>query len=705
MKRKLVLKKRRNIVETKVKIMKSKIIITLIIISTIYITSCNTKPKEMDNTSTIEEVKAINLSDLDTTVNPSEDFYQYATGGWQKNNPLPDEESRFGSFDVLAKETSQKVNDLITKLSEQENEAYSIEWKIEKFYSLGMDTAKLDKDGLSPIIPEMEKIDAISNQSDLIKEIAHLHKTGIPTAFYIYGSADREDSDMQIAYLYQGGLGLPNRDYYTADDARSKEIRTKYLEHIERMLILAGFNEDYAAKDAKNIYNLEYKMAVKSMTNLDLRDPFKTTNRIDIKELQETSPDFDFRLYFNEINLPVPGTINLSQPEFFKELSKLVKTTDLEIWKTYLKWNLINYSAPYLHNDIVVANWEFYGKFLTGALTQQPRWRRVVSRTNSCLGEGVGQLFVKEYFPPEAKERMISLVENLRAAFAERINNLEWMSEETKLKALQKLSSINVKIGYPDEWRDYENLNIEDDSFLANILRANEFEFEYMISKIGKPVDKNEWFMNPQTVNAYYSPNMNEICFPAGILQPPFFYMNADDAVNYGAIGVVIGHEMTHGFDDKGRNYDLDGNLNDWWTEEDAKHFDSRSQVLVERFDNIKVLTDLNADGKLSLGENIADYGGLVISYDALMKALNGESPDKIDGFTAEQRFYLSYAKIWAQNIRDTEIRRRTKEDVHSLGKWRVNGQLPGIENFHKAFDINSEDNMYMPPEKWATIW
>ncbi|MDD2634023.1 MAG: M13 family metallopeptidase [Bacteroidales bacterium] len=659
----------------------------------------------MDNTKQTEEVKAINLSDLDTTVSPGEDFYQYATGGWQKNNPLPDEESRYGSFDVLAKETNQKVNDLIKHLTEQENEAYSIEWKIEKFYSLGMDSTRIDRDGLMPIEPMLSKIDKISTKEDLTKQIAELHKKGISSTFNIFGSADRENSDMQIAYLYQGGLGLPNRDYYTANDDRSKEIRTKYLNHIENMLIIAGSDKDLAHKNAQEIYNLEQQLAEKSMTNLELRDPFTTTNRMNVKEVKEVSPEFDYKLYFNEINLPIPGTINLSQPDFFKQLSYLYKTIDIETWKAYLKWNVINFAAPYLHSEMVNTNWEFYGKFLTGALTQQPRWRRVVSKTNACLGEGVGQIFVKKYFPPEAKERMISLVENLRASFAERITQLEWMTPETKEKALKKLAKINVKIGYPDNWKDYEKLNIEDDSFYANIIRANTFEFNDMISQIGKPVDKTKWFMNPQTVNAYYSSNMNEICFPAGILQPPFFYMNADDAVNYGAIGVVIGHEMTHGFDDKGRNYDLEGNLNDWWTEKDAELFNAQTQILVERFNNINVLNDLNADGNLSLGENIADYGGLVISYDALLKALDGQTPEKIDGFTAEQRFYLAYAKIWAQNIRDTEIRRRTKEDVHSLGKWRVNGQLPGLETFHNAFNIQEDEPMYLPKKEWVNIW
>lgn len=681
--------------------MNRKILFLSVAVICIIFYSCNPKTQKMEQ----KEIKAINLSDLDTTISPTEDFYQYATGGWQKNNPLPDEESRFGAFDLLAKETNQKVNDLITGLSEKENPVNSIEWKIETFYRLGMDTVKIESDKLTPIEGLIDEINKISTKEDVIEQIAKLHKIGISSSFAIFGAADTEDSNMEIAYLYQGGLGLPNRDYYTSDDARSVEIRNEYLKHVAKMFVIAGYKENEAENAAKKIFDFEYKLANKSMTNLELRDPFATTNRMTLKELDMISPDFDFQTYFNLIGLPVAGTINVSQPEFFKEFSKVFKTTDIETWKLYFTWNVINYSAQYLHSEICDADWEFYGKFLTGALVQQPRWRRVVNKTNSCLGEAVGQIFVKQYFPPEAKQRMIELVENLRFAFGERIKNLDWMSEGTKVKALEKLAAINVKIGYPDKWRDFENLNIIEDYYLSNILRANEFEFIDMISKIGKPVDKTEWFMNPQTVNAYYSASMNEICFPAGILQPPFFYLEADDAVNYGAIGVVIGHEMTHGFDDKGRNYDKEGNLKDWWTEEDAKRFDEKSKILVERFDNILVLPDLNADGKLSLGENIADYGGLKISYDALMIALGDTRPEKIDGFTAEQRFYLSYAKIWGQNIRETEIRRRTKEDVHSLGEWRVNGQLPGIKEFHEAFGIKEGDKMYLPPEKWASIW
>ncbi len=667
------------------------------------IISCNSGNNKMEKEKQI--LKTINIADLDTTTSPTEDFYQYATGGWQKNNPLPDEESRFGSFDLLAKETNQKVNDLIIDLTKKDNAINSIEWKIATFYSLGMDSTKLDKDRLKPVEEYFKKIDNISNKDEVIKLIAEFHKNGISSSFTIFGSADSENSDMEIAYLYQGGLGLPNRDYYISNDARSVDIKNEYKKFISKMFELYEVKDNNPDLISKIIFDFEYKLANSSMTNLELRDPYATTNRMTINELSKLSPDFNFEKYFEYIGLKNQEILNLSQPKFFADFSKVFKTTELSTLKLYLKWNLINSSSAYLNTEITNASWEFYGKYLTGALIQQARWRKVVNKTNSCLGEAVGQLFVKEYFPPQAKQRMEILVENLREAFAIRIKNLDWMSDITKEKALEKLIAINVKIGYPNKWKDFSKLKIENDYYYTNILRANKFEFDDMISKIGKPVDKEQWFMNPQTVNAYYSSSMNEICFPAGILQAPFFYLEADDAVNYGAIGVVIGHEMTHGFDDKGRSYDKHGNLKDWWTEEDAKRFDEKSKVLVDRFENIDILPDLKADGKLSLGENIADYGGLKISYDALMIALNGKNPEKIDGFTAQQRFYLAYAKIWGQNIRPTEMRRRTKEDVHSLGEWRVNGQVPGIKEFHEAFGVKPGDKMYLPEDKWASIW
>ncbi len=682
----------------------SFIIVALITIIAI-ISGCNNSEKNNKTDMDTTEMKAIDIADLDTSVLPAEDFYQYATGGWQKNNPLPAEESRFGSFDLLAKETNIKVKELIQDLASSEHEKGSVEWKIGAFYNIGLDSVKIEQQGIEPLNKDFERIKQIETEDDVVSQIAYNQRNGISAPFYLYGSSDKDDASMEIAYIYQGGLGLPDRDYYVMDDSRSKEIRKEYKNHIEKMFLLLGDNKSNAKDNADIIMNMETQMAKSSMTRMELRDPHKTKNKLNLKTINENTPNINMALYFELVGLPVPGIINLSQPEFLETLDKMFETYTIENWKTYFRWKLINSTASYLSSDFVNANFDFYVKFLTGAEEQKPRWRRVLNATNKSLGEAVGQMFVKEYFPPEAKKRMDELVINLKLAFEERILNLDWMSDTTKQKAIEKLHAMNVKIGYPDKWRDYSGLEITENSYVENVMASNRFDFDYMISKIGKKVDKEEWFMNPQTVNAYYSPNMNEICFPAGILQPPFFYMNADDAVNYGAIGVVIGHEMTHGFDDQGRHYDKDGNLAQWWTDEDAERFNEKTKVLVDRFNEIIVLDTVHANGELSLGENIADFGGLVISYDAMQKAMDGKKVEKIDGFTPEQRFYLAYAKVWAQNIRDKEILRRTKEDVHSLGKWRVNGQLPGLNSFHKAFNVKEDDPMYLVPEKWATVW
>jgi putative endopeptidase len=678
-------------------------LILAVITMSVIAASCNNPKQEV--MKEITEVKAMDPANLDTTICPTEDFYQYATGGWQKNNPLPDDESIFGSFNLLAKETNLKVNDMIKYMGEKNPEKNSIEWKISTFYNLGMDTVKIEKDGINPIKDYLKEIDKIENNTDVIKQIAKFHKMGISSGFSVYGSADRENSDMQIAYLHQGGIGLPNRDYYTSDDARSIEIRENYLLYLKDMFVLLGEDEENAQEIADEIMKFETKLARNSMTMLELRDIHNTTNRMNLAELTELSPATDLKTYFQTIGLPAVGIINVGQTEFFEGLSKIFEKTEINTWKNYFTWNLINSAAPYLSSDFDNRRFEFYGTFLSGTQTQQERWRRVVNQTNSSLGEAVGQIFVKEYFPPEAKERMIELVDNLKFAFEQRIKKLEWMTENTKENAIEKLYAMNVKIGYPDEWRDYNYLNIMEDSYYANVVRANEFNFDYMIGKIGKPVNKEEWLMNPQTVNAYYMATMNEICFPAGILQPPFFFMHGDDAVNYGAIGMVIGHEITHGFDNRGKNFDKDGNLTNWWTDEDQEKFDKEAQILIDRYNQIVVLDDLFADGELTLGENIADYGGLKMAYDALMIALEDNHPGLIDSFTPEQRFFLAYANVWAQNIRDEEIMKRTKEGVHSLGRWRVNGQMPGLEEFHKAFDAKPGDPMYLPAEKRTNIW
>jgi putative endopeptidase len=655
---------------------------------------------------TEKQAPAIDVTNMDTTVSPGENFYLYANGGWMKNNPIPEEYGRFGTFDQLGEHNNELVRDLIIKTAEETHEDGSIAQKIGDFYNMGMDSATIEQQGLDPLKDEFAKIDAIQNKKQLQEQIAYMHTIGIYPLFYMYGSSDSKNSEMVVTHLSQGGLGLTDRDYYVSDDARSQEIRNNYLTHVTKMFELLGNDSVTARQTADMIMDFETKLAKASMTRLERRDPYKTYNKMDLSKLTEESPNYNWTGYFTEVGLGDPGDIIVGQPAFFSEVSDAMNNESLDNWKTYLKWNLVNRLAPYLSSAFVNQNFEFYGKQLSGSEVIRPRWKRVLSATNGAMGEALGQLYVKAYFPPEAKQRVLDLVENLRIALGQRIDNLAWMSDTTKERAHEKLAAINVKMGYPDKWRDYSGLNINKDAWVLNVLRSNKFDFEYELSKINKPVDHSEWHMTPQTVNAYYSPNMNEICFPAGILQPPFFYMHGDDAVNYGAIGVVIGHEMSHGFDDQGRQYDKEGNLTDWWTPEDAKQFKEHTQVLVDEFNKFVVLDSIHADGELTLGENIADLGGLNISFTAYQNAIKGKpAPEPIDGFTDTQRFFLAYAHVWAQNTRDKEILRRTKEDVHSLGEFRVLGPLPNLAEFYKAFNITPEDAMYIPEDQRAVIW
>jgi putative endopeptidase len=678
--------------------MKNRILLVTLFLSAVMtgtFLSCNQEKKQ--------EVPAISLADLDTSVNPGEDFDSYANGGWKKLNPLPVDRARYGSFDKLSELAEKQLNELVEETAKTKNTKGSVADKIAAVFNEGMDTAKIEANGIKPLLPYFKEIESIQTMDDVQKEITKLHGYGLSPLFGFYGATDAKNSTMVIGQLVQSGMGMPDRDYYLTDDARSKDLREKYTSYIDKMFRLIGENVTASSQNAQKILILETRLAKAAMSRLERRDPDKTYNKTTTKGLIDISPAFDWKGYFKASGVGDPGEINMNQPKFLQEISVLLKEVPVDDWKIYLKWNLLNNVAPYLSDNFVNASFDFYGKAMTGTEQIRPRWKRVIEVTSESLSEALGQLYVAKYFPPQAKERMIKLVENLRTSLGERIKNLDWMAPETKEKALEKLHTINVKIGYPDKWRDYSSLDIKDDAYVLNVIRSNQFETAYNLNKINKPVDKGEWFMSPQTVNAYYSPDMNEIVFPAAILQPPFFFLHGDDAVNYGAIGVVIGHEMTHGFDDEGRKFDKNGNLKDWWTPEDSERFEEHTKVLADQFSSFVVIDSIHADGKLSLGENIADLGGLNISYQAF-KMANKETR-KIDGYTPDQRFFLAYAHVWASNIRDKEILRRTKEDVHSLGRYRVIGPLRNVAQFCTAFDVKPGQGMYLDEAKRAKIW
>lgn len=660
---------------------------------------CNSK-KEVPMTA------GIDLANMDTTALPGTNFYQYACGGWMKAHPLTDEYSRFGSFDMLAENNREQLKGLITELAAAKNEEGSIAQKIGDLYNMAMDSVKLNADGVSPVKAELDMLAAVKDKAEISKLIAELNRKGIGVYFNTYVGADIMDSKSNLVQTYQGGISLGEKEYYIDDDAHTKEIRDKYKEHIVKMFELAGFPEAEAKKKMEAVMNIETRIAKASFSAVEQRDPQANYHKMTLDELKKQIPGINWDEYFAAQGLKDVKDLSVSQIEPIKEVEKIINTVPVEDQVAYMQWKLLDSAAGYLSDDFIAQSFDFYGKVLSGKKEQKPRWKRAVGVVDGSMGEALGQMYVKKYFPPAAKERMVQLVKNLQTALGERIQNLEWMSDTTKVKAQEKLSTFYVKVGYPDKWRDYTGLKIDNkDSFWGNVERVNEFDYDYMISKAGKPVDKDEWGMTPQTVNAYYNPTTNEICFPAGILQYPFFDMNADDAFNYGAIGVVIGHEMTHGFDDQGRQFDKDGNLKDWWTPGDAERFKERAQVMVNFFDSIKVLPDLNANGSLTLGENIADHGGLQVSFQAFKNATKDAPLGVVEGFTPEQRFFLAYAGVWAGNIRDEQIRVYTKSDPHSLGKWRVDGALPQIGAWYEAFNITENDPMFIPVDKRVSIW
>ncbi len=660
-----------------------------------------------------ELTSGVNLDNLDTTVNPAEDFYHYACGGWLKVHPLDAEHSRYGAFDVLAETNQEQLRTLIDSLVSTKNEAGSYGDKIATLYTMGMDTVTIEKQGAEPIMPYLNEINAIKAVDGIQAELRRLHGIGIDPFFALFNEADANDANQCIAWLYQTGIGMGERDYYLESKGREPELRKAYVALMEAQFANAGYDKlsgKSAAQLAKMVMDLETRLAKAQYSNEQNRDPFKTFNKMTLDEAKAKTPGIDYNTYFAQIGLPKLTSFNMAQPEYFQEVAKIVTDSkNIEAIKAYYAWNVINTAAGYLSSNFVNANFEFYGRTLSGAEQLRPRWKRVTGTVDGVMGEALGKLYVERFFPAEAKHRMVEMVNNLKEAFAMRIKDAAWMCDATKQRAIEKLSTIMVKVGYPDKWRDYSGLKIEKDTYFANIIRSNQFDIAYMVSKIDKPVDKAEWGMTPQTVNAYYNPTTNEICFPAGILQKPFFDMNADDAFNYGAIGVVIGHEMTHGFDDQGRHYDKDGNLNDWWEAEDTARFQKNAQVLVDWFNKVKVSDNplTYANGTLTLGENIADNGGLHISYQALQNALQKHqvNEDKMDGFTPAQRFFLAYAGVWASNIREEAKLQLTAADVHSLAENRVNATLPHVTEFLEAFAIPEGSAMYLAPELRAQLW
>ena len=643
-------------------------------------------------------------ANLDRTCKPCDDFYQFAMGGWMKANPIPPEYPIWGSFSQLADRNQQNLREILEAAATSKAAAGTNEQKIGDFYSSCMDTTAINAAGAKPIEPELTQIAAVQTLADLESETARLHRQGVGVLFRFNSTQDAKDSSEVIGAAFQGGLGLPEREYYLKPDEKSRKLREDYVKHVANMFVLLGDSADVSAAEALTVMKIETALATASMKNTDLRDPDKTYHKMTVAELKALTPGFSWESYFKAVGHPELKQINVAQPDFFKALDAQLTATSIADWKTYLRWHLVNSAAPGLAEKFVNADFDFRGKTLTGAKEIQPRWKRCVQSTDRNLGEALGQLYVQKYFPPAAKARALEMVHNLLAALRDDLGTLPWMGPETRAQATAKLQAFAVKIGYTDRWRDYSALKIDRRSYAENVVRASEFDFARRLNKIGKPVDRTEWGMTPPTVNAYNNSNMNEIVFPAGIMQPPFYDPNADDAVNYGGMGAVIGHEITHGFDDHGSKFDGKGNLKDWWTPEDLKNFQSRAKCVSDQFDGYVVDGDLHENGKLVLGESIADLGGLAIAYAAYEKSLAGKPrpPDR-DGFTSEQRFFLGWAQVWGANERLEYARLMANTNPHPLGRFRANGPLSNMAEFAKAFGCKHGEAMVR--EQACKIW
>jgi putative endopeptidase len=647
-------------------------------------------------------VPAIDLANLDTTVSPSVDFYRYSTGGWQKNNPLKPEYARFGSFDQLRENNVKRLNDLFAEMGTLKAAKGTVEQKISDLYKQGLDSTRLNAEGAAPLKKYVDEIYAVADKAALVKIIAGLHNVSESSFFGSYVMSDLADSDTQILYLGQGGLGIGDRDYYV--EAENAAIKEGYRNFLAKVFALTGVAEP--EKAATNALAVEDVLATNSWTSVQERNIQAQYNPCSTEELIKNYPGFDWKLYFETRGIADQQKLIVSEPSFFAAFAEYFDGADIDVLKDYVAGQLIQSATGSLSDEFYAASFDFFSSQMSGIKEQKPRWKRAMQVPNSILGEAVGKMYVTKYFPESSKTKMLDLVGNLKKAFSQHIDELDWMSDSTKVKAHEKLDNFTVKIGYPDKWKDYSTLDIDPEkSYYENLRAAGAWYVADNMAKLGQPTDRTEWGMSPQTVNAYYNPTTNEICFPAAILQPPFFNPDADDAVNYGAIGVVIGHEMSHGFDDQGRLFDKNGNMSDWWTAEDAEKFKAKAQVLVAQFDEVEVVPGVHANGSLSLGENIGDHGGLSISYTAMQNAIEGKDIGLIDGFTPEQRFYLSYGTIWAQNITDEEKARLTKLDVHSLAENRVNVSLKNFQTFFDAFGIKDGDPMWHPESERVHIW
>jgi putative endopeptidase len=675
-------------------------------LATVGLFSCQEKVTESKFSSLPPGVKFIEPSYIDTTVNPADDFYQYANGAWLKNNAIPASETRWGSFNLLEDFNKKALKGLLEEASAKTGaKKGSPEQMVGDLFASGMDTAAIDKVGIAAIQSELDQINKITDAKTLLDEITREAKLGMNPLFGFYVGPDDKNVTKSICNLYQSGLGLPDRDYYLKADAREKDIREKYLTHITTMLKMSGEADADAAKHAATIIAMETAMAKVSMDRVTMRDPYKMYNKFALADLTAKTPGMDWKMLLENMNIKNEDTLLVAQPEFFAALSGMIKTTPIDDWKVYLKWHLVSGMAGYMSQDFDQESFNFYGKVMRGQQEQKPRWKRVLSVVDGAVGEQLGKMYTDKYFTAEAKKRMLELVNNLEVAFEARIKTLDWMSDSTKAKANEKLHSFIKKIGYPDNWRDYTGLDIVRDSYVKNVLASNAFDYNYMISKLGKPVDKTEWGMTPPTVNAYYNPAFNEIVFPAGILQYPFFDLSVDDAAIYGGIGAVIGHEMTHGFDDQGCQYAADGNLKNWWSMDDKARFDAKTKMVKDQYDAYTILDGKHVNGALTLGENIADLGGVTIGYDAFKRTKQGQSTEKIDGFTPDQRFFLSWAQVWRQNIREEEAAQRLVTDPHSPGEHRCNGPLSNFAPFYAAFNVKEGNKMYKPEASRAKVW